>query len=126
MTSSSTTSSPLLQEWLTDLQTIDKELEQSAQKILEHCDHLALQSPNNPTVQQSLNGIVENCSFHDLNSQRLRKIVLEIQNVITTLQQSQKDYTEAFGARISQEMSGPQAPGKALSQEDVEALLGHS
>lgn len=126
VSSSTSTQSPLLQEWLTDLQVIDKELEQSAQKILEHCDKLALQSQNHPQTQEYLNGIVENCSFHDLNSQRLRKIVLEIQNAIKTLKKSNTDYTDAFGPRAKKEMSGPQSPDKALSQEDVETLLRHS
>ena len=123
MNTVSLNASPLLQEWLIDLQTIDKELEASAQKILEYCDNLALQSTPNAPLQENLNGIVENCSFHDLNSQRLRKIVFEMQNAITTLQNSDAKYDEVFTARSQTEMSGPQPFDKALSQVDVESIL---
>ena len=102
-----------LKEWYLELNTIDKHLEQAAAKILDNCEKLTHTVPPSPQVNAILANISENCSFHDINSQRLRKILKVIQLIMQG-----KDPEEQNGL-----LTGPQRPDEALSQSDIEEIL---
>lgn len=112
----------LLHEWFLELQTIDRELEGAANNILENCDKLVSLSDSSGQVQETVTSIMENCTFHDLNSQRLRKIITGVSQLT--------QYLESKGVEIPASLinleklaSGPQREGIALTQADVESVL---
>ena len=105
-----------VKEWYLELSTIDKHLEQSANKILENCERLSSVIPSSPQSDRIVASIIEQCTFHDVNSQRLRKIIKSLQLIM------QGKFPEIAGGIAT----GPQRPGEALSQEDVENILRNS
>ncbi|MBX9977342.1 MAG: hypothetical protein K2X98_03745 [Alphaproteobacteria bacterium] len=110
-----------LNEWVLELSAVDAELEQSANRILENCETLVTMADTSSDVQNIAMAIMENCSFHDLNSQRLRKII----KGVGQLMQSQGIETLQFqGSDIAPGIaSGPQREGIALTQSDIENLM---
>ncbi len=105
-----------LKEWTLELKTIDSALETAANRILENCELLVEKAGASSEVQEIVSAIMENCSFHDLNSQRLRKIIKELGLLMN---EEGEGLTESEPALAS----GPQRPGVALTQKDVETLL---
>lgn len=114
-----------LKEWYLELNTIDKHLETSASNILQSCDRLSELSGNSAEVDSLISDILTNCGFHDLNSQRLRKIVGSLrQELIDNFGEFSEITEESHSLSGPVPLqNGPQRPGKALSQDDIEALL---
>ncbi len=105
-----------IKEWYLEINTIDKHLEQSASNILGNCEKLSSILPPTPQAQAIIASISESCNFHDINSQRLRKILKAMQQI---MQGKHADVNNGVA-------SGPQRPGEALTQSDVEDILRNS
>jgi hypothetical protein len=111
-----------VQEWYLELQAIDQHLKDSAEAILTSCEDLMLLQGDSETIKEIVNSIVENCNFHDLNSQRLRKIIHKLEGSpphdfdVTNVPKSAKKKSHILE-------NGPQRLGNGLSQSDVEHIL---
>ena len=114
-----------LKEWYLELNTIDQHLEASATDILESCEQLSNLVKDIPETDAVIANIFSNCNFHDLNSQRLRKILKALSEEIHGSFGTREEITETpldMHASLPLQ-NGPQRPGKALSQDDIENLL---
>lgn len=117
----STESQKTLNEWVLELSAVDVELERSANRILENCETLVSMAGTSPHVQNIAMAIMEHCSFHDLNSQRLRKIIKGIGQLMESHGIETLDFQ---GNNIAPGIaSGPQREGVALTQSDIETLM---
>ncbi len=112
-----------LSEWALELNTIDSELEKAANHILEDCEKLVQTAGNSPEVQGMVTNIMENCSFHDLNSQRLRKIIRGLGELIQAEGVILQGNSTCYSSLSQGLASGPQRPEVALSQSAVEDIL---
>ena len=105
-----------MEEWSLELQTIDDHLEHSAHEILKNCEKLTT-FEQQKDILDVVNSIVEYCNFHDLNSQRLRRMIKTMQLYLNQDQQNQ--------GKITFPLHGPQRPRDALTQGAVESILNH-
>lgn len=112
-----------MKEWYLELNTIDQHLEVSANNILASCERLSGLSQNMPEIQEAVGNILENCNFHDLNSQRLRKIIDGLRETLQSQFHVSEVTESSLEPRLEDLQSGPQRAGRGLSQEDVERLL---
>lgn len=101
-------------EWGKELQAIDAHLEHAAHTILENCEKLNF-LPQEKIAQTAINKIIEQYNFHDMNGQRLRKIIGEINGI------AKKNY--ALHSTRDFLLNGPQRSGRGLIQGDVECVL---
>ena len=97
-----------------------------------------------PEAAESISGAVtrifEACSFQDITGQRISKVVSALQQVeakvghmLTTLGGPASESTAKSDAPVDQSaseedreqalMNGPQSPGQAPSQDDIDALF---
>ena len=87
-------------------------------------------------IAQNTMTIMEACSFQDLTGQRVTKIVSSVRFVEDRVNQMielwGRDEIEALSAQIKpcededpdkKLLNGPQLPGQAISQEDIDALF---
>jgi len=108
---------------------------EAAENIMEAdpSDHDAYQAAVNDAVME----IFEACSFQDITGQRITKIVETLQHIDNRVSRfadalgasdvgGHYDQDEAEREQRKQELllNGPQALGEAVSQDDIDALLG--
>lgn len=109
-----------------ELSTIEHTLHTAAVAILEQCDQLTYLIQSQNFDKEALNNaiaiITQNCAFHDVNSQRLRKLDEGLHDFIHTLKAQHIELPTSIlpEYRLA---SGPSRAKDALSQDDVEALL---
>jgi 3-methyladenine DNA glycosylase/8-oxoguanine DNA glycosylase len=108
-----------LKEFYLDLKAIDAHLESAAFSILNGCEEL-LEEEIPPGAQNIVNSILESCNFHDINSQRIRRMLKKFESLAN---EAAPDKVKVAPAPKDTIMSGPQRPGKALTQREIEDLL---
>ncbi len=85
-------------------------------------------------IQSGVTKVYEACSFQDLTGQRISKIVKslrEIENKVTAILEVLGDKMGDVETRSAGDtrtgdaalMNGPQLPGQAISQDDIDKLL---
>ncbi len=101
--------------------------------ILEACEQLEAATSNGQvidaeTLGRATTSIFEACSFQDITGQRIKKVVGTLQ----AIEQKVGEMLKLFGQGeeisvepVSEESltNGPQLPGKAMGQSDIDALL---
>ncbi len=101
--------------------------------ILEACEMLETASANGAPIDAELVGrattsIYEACSFQDITGQRIKKVV----GTLKAIEQKVGEILKVFGqgkeiAEVSVSVetltNGPQLPGRAMVQSDIDALL---
>jgi chemotaxis protein CheZ len=101
--------------------------------ILEACEQLESASANGALLDAEMLGrattaIYEACSFQDITGQRIKKVV----GTLKAIEQKVGDILKVFGEgdEIVDEVvqaatltNGPQLPGKAMEQSDIDRLL---
>ena len=122
----------------TELDAIAAHLEEATDTILDACDEVgSVGAEVDPAIAARLNQattrILEACSFQDITGQRIAKIIGTLQTIETRIH----GLVNAFGPPASAAepeppkappsdadlLNGPQVPGVANSQADIDALL---
>ena len=104
----------------------------ATEAILETCETLdrvagALDSAASQTLQDATSKIYEACSFQDITGQRITKVVSTLKMIDSKLAQ----IVAAFSGRAVEIappaapflLNGPQLPGQAMDQSDIDRLL---
>jgi chemotaxis protein CheZ len=101
--------------------------------ILEACEQLEMAAGNGEQVDADVLGkattaIYEACSFQDITGQRIKKVV----GTLKAIEQKVGEILHVFGQGqelmrgappISTLTNGPQLPGKAMEQSDIDKLM---
>lgn len=101
--------------------------------ILEACEQLENASASGEVIDADLVGrattsIYEACSFQDITGQRISKVVATLK----AIEQKVGEILQVFGQADTEHVesgptasltNGPQLPGKAMAQADIDALL---
>jgi chemotaxis protein CheZ len=101
--------------------------------ILESCERLELAASSGQPIDADLLGqattaIYEACSFQDITGQRIKKVV----GTLKAIEQKVGEILKVFGQGQEIEdavipeaslTNGPQLPGKAMDQSDIDKLL---
>jgi chemotaxis protein CheZ len=101
--------------------------------ILEACEQLETSAANGEPIDAELLGrattaIYEACSFQDITGQRIKKVV----GTLKAIEQKVGEILKVFGqgeefieevVEVSTLTNGPQLPGKAMEQSDIDKLL---
>jgi chemotaxis protein CheZ len=101
--------------------------------ILEACEQLETSAANGEQIDAELLGrattaIYEACSFQDITGQRIKKVV----GTLKAIEQKVGEILKVFGqgeeiieevVEVSTLTNGPQLPGKAMEQSDIDKLL---
>ncbi len=123
-----------------ELDAIVKSTEGATMSIFSGCEEIERQLPgladhHREAVQAGVTQIYEACSFQDLTGQRISKIVKslrEIENKVTAIlnvlheRMGDVDIHTVTGDTRSGDaalLNGPQLPGQAISQADIDKLL---
>ena len=81
-------------------------------------------------METEVTKIFEACSFQDITGQRITKVVKTLKKIdekitalLAVLGSKAPGYEEAKGEEEVSLLSGPQLPGKGISQDDIDKLL---
>ncbi len=101
--------------------------------ILEACERLEEASAsgepvNADVVSRATTSIYEACSFQDITGQRISKVVTTLKAIEKKVGEILKVFGQGQEIQATPEPSGsltngPQLPGKAMAQSDIDALL---
>lgn len=123
-----------------ELDAIVQHTAAATNSILEVCETLdalgpQLQGDGSRTLQEATTRIYEACSFQDITGQRITKIVVtlkaiesKIGNILTTFGERRAEAAAVPTAPAapgdeSALLNGPQLPGAAMDQTDIDRLL---
>jgi len=123
-----------------ELDAVVSSTKQATDNIMNACDAIsaaAAGSPNEARITEETNRIYEACSFQDITGQRIKKVVKVLSEVETKVGRLLHLLGHGDGSRRElmakpiedtrqgddKLMSGPQLPGNAMSQEDIDRLL---
>ncbi len=125
-----------------ELDAIVSATEAATNNIMEAAESIMSADPSDAeaygtTVNDAVMEIFEACSFQDITGQRISKIVETLQYIDSRVSRFAEaigahdigghfDQEEAQRANRKQDLllNGPQAAGEAVSQDDIDALLG--
>lgn len=123
-----------------ELDAIVKSTEGATMAIFSACEEIervlpGLDEAHRNGVQEGVTKIYEACSFQDLTGQRIGKVVRSIREIdvkVTSIlnvlheRMGDVDTTSTTGDTRTGDaalMNGPQLPGQAISQDDIDKLL---
>ncbi|MEC7703583.1 MAG: protein phosphatase CheZ [Pseudomonadota bacterium] len=121
-----------------ELDLIVKSTEEATSSIMDSCEILEQEAdkeggPSAFVVSEEVTKIYEACSFQDLTGQRVTKVI----SSLVTIEEKVSKMIDILGSRLpgmdvpeeeeatgdAALMNGPQAPDKAISQDDIDKLL---
>lgn len=121
------------------LDAITESVGQATGGIMDNCEKISQVAEGLDDAQQNeilgyITNIYEHCTFHDLTTQRINKIISTLKNIdakVNNLMEVMGTHHEAEdgGSTYSAEeqgdplLNGPQLPDDAMSQEDIDRLL---
>ena len=108
--------------------------------IMDDCEGISqiaetLDESSKSQLLQRITSIYEHCTFHDLTTQRINKIVGTLKTIEDKVQSltsiTGTDYQTNNTLQVSTEpdphkdplLNGPQLPGEAMSQDEIDKLL---